>query len=159
MSASQSWEPRKRSARPGPAAAVTPYANLSVRYANVSAGASGKSNFCYEWKRRSCAVPRPPPEVRHHPGSLNDLLLKQLINRAVELEKGRPLPLAAFLAGHLASVPKPLAQRLVAELGGDFGGAVASVAELSTKQARGRRLRRCFQLPSTPCCSSSSSPC
>ena len=118
--------------------AVTPYANFTVRYANISAGASGKGNFCYEWKRRSCTIPRPPLEVKHHPGSLNDLLLKQLIDRAVELERGRALPLAAFLTGHLSSVPKALAGRLVAELGADFGAATASVAELSTKQARAR---------------------
>lgn len=70
---------------------ITPYANFTLKYANISASASAKANFCYEWKRRSCTVPRPPIEVKHHPGSLNDLLLKQLIDRAVELDKKRPV--------------------------------------------------------------------
>ena len=114
-------------------AVITPYANFTLSYANISAGAPPRSNFCYEWKRRSCTIPRPPIEVKHHPGSLNDLLLKQLIDRAVENEK-RPIPLASFLSTSLSSIPKALAQRLVAELGGDFGSALSSVAELSTKQ-------------------------
>lgn len=42
--------------------------------------------------------------------------------------------LASFLSANLASIPKPLAQRLVTELGADFGSGVSSVAELSTKQ-------------------------
>jgi len=102
-------------------------------------------------------VPRPPIEVKHHPGSLNDLLLKQLIDRAVELDKKRPVVSLAWgmrLSGavhmHITApyrrllrpfslrtsrvLPKPLAQRLVTELGADFGSGVSSIAELSTKQ-------------------------
>ena len=62
--------------------------------------------------------------------------MPQLIDRAVEVDgkSGRPVTLVSFLTGHLSSVPKALAQRLVTELGPEFGGAGVSVADLSTKQ-------------------------
>lgn len=55
-------------------------------------------------------MPRAAKEVKHHPSSVNDLLVQQLIRR-------RPKSgLVSFLSKEFTSIDKSLARRLVAEL-------------------------------------------
>ena len=57
-------------------AIITPYAQLDLSYECLS---NAKTNFSIQYARRSEQMPPLPTEVKHHPSSVNDLLLKQLL--------------------------------------------------------------------------------
>ena len=138
-------------------AVITPYAQFSLHYASRSGasadairtrvadggGGGSRSDFSFVWKRRSAQVPRPPAEVRHHPSSVNDLLVRSLMDAA---NARKPKAAAAattgggaggatllsFLATSFSCIDRPLAARLIAELGPGFEAAT----DVSTLDAK-----------------------
>ena len=93
-------------------AVITPYAQFSLRF---DAGDDEKKDFELSFARRTDRMPSPAKEVKHHPSSVNQLLLKQLIAQV------RPnTSLLSFLSKQFECVPTSLANRLIKELGGDF---------------------------------------
>ena len=109
-------------------AVITPYAQFNLKF---SGSGSGKADFSYEWKRRSTQMPRPPIEIKHHPSSVNDLLVRSLIDGSKGCASTSTL--LGFLSSQFSSIDKGLAGRLIAELGPDFSPGM-EVGPLSTKQ-------------------------
>ena len=94
----------------GELAVVTPYAELELEYTNWS----NPSKALYlRYERRSGRIPRLAAEVKHHPKSVNNLTVRQLIDR----EENRKKTLLQFLSKEFQSISKPMAKRLIAELG------------------------------------------
>ena len=88
-------------------AIITPYAMLQLTYVNNS---DPHRNMNIRYERRSEQMPPPAQEVKHHPESVNNLLIQQLI----QFTKCKTL--VKFLSTELAAVSPALAKRLIAEL-------------------------------------------
>jgi len=63
-------------------AIITPYAELSFAYTSPSDAASDRS-FRYKWERRAVVMPPPAAEVKHHPASVNNLVVRRLADLAL----------------------------------------------------------------------------
>lgn len=61
-------------------AIITPYAELELEY---HSHANPKKDLTAVYRRRSEQMPPLAYEVKHHPGSVNNLLVQQLIHRRV----------------------------------------------------------------------------
>ena len=85
-------------------AIITPYAEFSLSYTYQN---KPRRAFSVEYARRSTKMPPQATEVKHHPKSVNNLLVKQIMDRnptwAVE----------KCLHTEFAAVSKALAKRLV----------------------------------------------
>jgi DNA topoisomerase VI B subunit len=88
-------------------AIITPYAQLELSYTNRS---DAKKAMHIRYDRRSEQMPPPAKEVKHHPSSVNNLLVTQL------LEQTKQNSIVEFLTKDLSGVTLALAKRLVAEL-------------------------------------------
>lgn len=91
-------------------AIITPYAQIEMQYTNES---DHKKNMQIRYHRRSEQMPPPAREVKHHPSSVNNLLIQQL------LEKTKYKTIFKFLTCDLSSVSAAVAKRLLAELNWD----------------------------------------
>jgi len=105
-------------------AIITPYAKFELNYTNTS---DEKRNMNIRYERRSEQMPPPAKEVKHHPSSVNNLLVQQL------LETTRCKTFLKFLSTDLSSVSPALAKRLITELGHGFDEATAP-SEVTDKQ-------------------------
>lgn len=103
-------------------AIITPYAQLELQYQNQ---ADSKKNMAIRYDRRSEQMPQPAREVKHHPASVNNLLVTQLLQRTKETT------LTKFLCKDLSAVSPALAKRLITELGFEED---THPSELSDKQ-------------------------
>ncbi|CAM9156515.1 unnamed protein product [Ectocarpus sp. 6 AP-2014] len=90
-------------------AIITPYAELELEY---HSHANPKKDLTAVYRRRSEQMPPLAYEVKHHPGSVNNLLIQQLIHR-------RCKDLVGFLMKDLSSIDRRAA-RIIAELGEGF---------------------------------------
>lgn len=61
-------------------AVITPYANLALKFRSAE---SDSRSFDYCWVRRSLSMPPPAAEVHHHPASVNDLVVRKLIDQCL----------------------------------------------------------------------------
>lgn len=95
-------------------AVITPYAQFHLIFqSNVDAADSKDLEAIFS--RRTDHMPPPAREVKHHPSSVNQLILKQLLGLV------KPsTTLVHFLSTQLDSIPRSLAVRLINELGPDF---------------------------------------
>ncbi|CAN0173855.1 unnamed protein product, partial [Ectocarpus sp. 12 AP-2014] len=96
-------------------AIITPYAELELEY---HSHANSKKDLTAVYRRRSEQMPPLAYEVKHHPGSVNNLLVQQLIHR-------RCKDLVGFLMKDLCLLSstrrrRPLSERIIAELGEGF---------------------------------------
>ncbi|CAB9524732.1 topoisomerase 6 subunit B [Seminavis robusta] len=107
-------------------AIITPYARLEMTYTKAAETSRAK-DMTIAYERRSDQMPPPAREVKHHPSSVNNLLIAQL------LERTQTKTMVSFLSKELAAVPQPLAKRLLAELGDDFSESM-SPSSLDDKQ-------------------------
>jgi len=132
-------------------AIITPYARLELAYANQS---DAKKNFDLKFDRRSDNMPAQAREVRllnrserislhkskiinlltrklfkvkHHPTSVNNLLIQQL------LERTNSTSLLKFLTNDLSGITSSAAKKLIERLGNSFD-ADMSPEELDDKQ-------------------------
>jgi len=87
-------------------AIITPYAALQLEYEE----SSGKRNMQLEYDRRSEQMPATPQTVKHHPASVNNIIVQQLI------QFSKTKTVANFLSKELSAVSPALAKRLIAEL-------------------------------------------
>ncbi|CBJ26118.1 DNA topoisomerase VI subunit B-like protein Topoisomerase 6 subunit B [Ectocarpus siliculosus] len=92
-------------------AIITPYAELELEY---HSHANPKKDLTAVYRRRSEQMPPLAYEVKHHPGSVNNLLVQQLIHRT------KCKDLVGFLMKDLSSIDRPLSERIIAELGEGF---------------------------------------
>lgn len=92
-------------------AIITPYAKLELHYSNVT---NESKDMVIRYNRRSEQMPPPAREVKHHPSSVNNLVVQQLI------DKSKAKTLLKFLSSDLANISTNLAKRVIAELGNNM---------------------------------------
>ena len=105
-------------------AVITPYASLQLRF---ESGSDSKKNFVLNFPRRSEQMPEPAVAVKHHPSSVNDLMVRQLFDQS------RRKNIIHAMCASFSSIDAALARRLVAELGPDFDDDM-DVTDLGTSQ-------------------------
>jgi DNA topoisomerase-6 subunit B len=105
-------------------AIITPYARLEMSYSNRS---DEKKGMNLRFERRSEQMPSQAREVKHHPSSVNNLLVQQL------LENSKSKTLLKFLTGDLSGISPSVAKRLIERLGDAFEEDM-SPAEMDDKQ-------------------------
>jgi DNA topoisomerase VI subunit B len=88
-------------------AIITPYAKLQLNYRNK---ADPKRDLTVRYNRRSEQMPPPARQVKHHPASVNNLLIQQLA------QQSKCQTLVKFLSTELASVSPALSKRLLDDL-------------------------------------------
>ena len=94
-------------------AIITPYAELELTYDNPS---DPKRNLSMRYDRRSEQMPKPASAIKHHPSSVNNLIVLQL------LERSNCKTWTKFLTTEMSGVSISVAKRVVAECGwGDDG--------------------------------------
>jgi DNA topoisomerase VI subunit B len=93
-------------------AVVTPYAALSLSYNDQR---NINRSLALSYARRSDRIPPMAAEVKHHPKSVNNLIVRQLLDRP----EARSMTIFKFLNSQFQCISKPLSKRLVAELGMD----------------------------------------
>mmetsp|Transcript_31102 Transcript_31102/g.88812 ORF Transcript_31102/g.88812 Transcript_31102/m.88812 type:complete len:667 (-) Transcript_31102:80-2080(-) len=91
-------------------AIVTPYAAISMEYENLM---EPHRNLQIRYDRRSEQMPPPAKQVKHHPSSVNNLVVQQLLNRT------KQTTMTKFLEKELSSVTGPVAKRICKECGWD----------------------------------------
>jgi DNA topoisomerase-6 subunit B len=106
-------------------AIITPYAALQLTYENKT---DPKRNMNIRYDRRSEQMPPPAQEVKHHPESVNNLLIQQLVQFT------RCQTMVRFLSTELAAVSPALAKRLIAELASSGLEESMHPSELTDKQ-------------------------
>jgi DNA topoisomerase VI subunit B len=89
-------------------AIVTPYAEIKMEYSNR---AEPHRNLQIRYDRRSEQMPPPAKQVKHHPSSVNNLVVQQLIDRT------KQLTVPKFLEKELACVTSSIAHRICQECG------------------------------------------
>jgi DNA topoisomerase VI B subunit len=87
-------------------AIITPYAELSMTFTE----STGKRDIHLVYHRRSEQIPDMPTTVKHHPSSVNNIIIQQLIQQT------KTTKLVSFLTKELQSISPALAKRLIAEL-------------------------------------------
>ena len=92
-------------------AVVTPYADLSFQYKD----STGKRNpLSMVFDRRSDRIPPIPMEVKHHPGSVDNIIVQQLLNNVRPSTK-----LTTFLKTEFQCITDKMAKNLIEKLGLD----------------------------------------
>ena len=91
-------------------AIITPYASLELHYKNLS---DPRKDMSIRYGRRSEQMPPPAREVRHHPSSVNNLLVQQLLDRSSSKT------MLKFLTTDLSAVGQSVAKRLLEQLEDD----------------------------------------
>ncbi|CAM9241664.1 unnamed protein product [Phaeothamnion confervicola] len=105
-------------------AIVTPYAQMDFSFRRSAAAeiADDWGDISVRYERRSEQMPRPPQAVQHHPGSVDRRLLQRMLQRT------SCRTLLEFLCTELAGLKKPLARRIVSDIGLGLGDATPPAA-------------------------------
>ena len=85
-------------------AVITPYAQLALAFA---CPAHPDKSFSYTWRRRSAQLPPPAGEVKHHPASVDQLLVRQLLHQKPDVS------LVTFLTTQFQCISRAAAATLV----------------------------------------------
>ena len=93
-------------------AVVTPYAALSLSYKDRR---NINRSLSLSYSRRSDRIPPIAAEVKHHPKSVNNLIVRQLLDQP----EARSMTISKFLNTQFQCISKALSKRLVTELGMD----------------------------------------
>ncbi|KAA8495488.1 DNA topoisomerase 6 subunit B [Porphyridium purpureum] len=98
-------------------AVITPYAEFKLQFIAGSRMAEQDSrSFSVVFQRRADKMPPQAQEVKHHPSSVNQLLIKQLIDQLSE-SKQQSMCTVDFLHKEFSNIDRKLAERLGLELG------------------------------------------
>ena len=88
-------------------AIITPYSQFTFQYKNES---DPKRDMRISYARRSEQMPPPAQQVKHHPASVNNLIIQQLIQQT------KAKTLTKFLSSELAAVGPAMAKKLLTEM-------------------------------------------
>lgn len=105
-------------------AIITPYAQLELVYENKS---EPQRNMTLRHDRRSEQMPALPQEIKHHPSSVNNIIISQLI------ERSDYKTLIDFLTKELSCVSRSIAQRIVKECGWNEND-IVKPSDITTRQ-------------------------
>ena len=103
-------------------AIITPYAELELTYDNPS---EPQRNLSMRYDRRSEQMPQPAITIKHHPSSVNNLIVLQL------LERSNCKTWTKFLSTEMSGVSLAVAKRVVAECG--WGSDADDLAKTSSE--------------------------
>lgn len=112
-------------------AIITPYAKFEMHYSNLN---DAKKDMVIRYDPRSEQMPAPAREVKHHPSSVNNLLIQQLLDRS------KSKTLLKFLCDDLSGVSPSIAKRVIAELGNGFEDS------LKPSSLNGKQITRLVQI-------------
>eukprot|EP00252_Welwitschia_mirabilis_P003041 TRINITY_DN13100_c0_g1_i1.p1 TRINITY_DN13100_c0_g1~~TRINITY_DN13100_c0_g1_i1.p1 ORF type:complete len:676 (-),score=156.66 TRINITY_DN13100_c0_g1_i1:550-2577(-) len=104
-------------------AVITPYAQFFFRYIS----AASDKNVSIRFARRTDVMPPVPVGTKYHPSAVDLLLIKRLITDTSKQN------LLQFLQHEFVNIRKPLAERLIGEMGPDFSTKM-SVNSLTPQQ-------------------------
>ncbi|XP_021894108.1 DNA topoisomerase 6 subunit B isoform X2 [Carica papaya] len=104
-------------------AVITPYAQFLFRFVSDAPD----KNITISFARRTDVMPPVPAETKHHPSSVDLLLIKRLI------EETSKQNLLQFLQHEFIKIRKSYAERLIGEMGPEFNPKM-SVKALSSRQ-------------------------
>ncbi|KAK8520560.1 hypothetical protein V6N12_004495 [Hibiscus sabdariffa] len=104
-------------------AVITPYSQFLFKFVSDTPD----KNVTIKFARRTDVMPPVPVETKHHPSSVDILLIKRLI---AETSKQN---LLQFLQHEFVNIGKPLADRLIGEMGPEFSPKMA-VKSLTDQQ-------------------------
>lgn len=107
-------------------AVITPYAHIKLSYEDHE---RDSKSWRVDFHRRTEVMPPLPKDMKHHPSSVDNLLVEQLIHQC----KPKDSTLKHFLRTAFSSISPSLADRIISELQGDFS-ADLDVHSLSKKQ-------------------------
>ncbi|GMN26493.1 hypothetical protein TIFTF001_001327 [Ficus carica] len=126
-------------------AVITPYAQFLFKFVSDASDKTVTIRFA----RRTDVMPSVPLETKHHPSSVDLLLIKRLI---AETSKQN---LLQFLQHEFVNIGKSYAERLIGEMGPDFSPKMAVKSLTSQQIVRIRQLFRQakFDDPSGDCLS------
>eukprot|EP00536_Pseudo-nitzschia_multiseries_P000863 jgi/Psemu1/179763/e_gw1.11.282.1 len=128
-------------------AIITPYAQLELVYENRS---EPHRNMTLRHDRRSEQMPPLPKEIKHHPSSVNNIIVSQLI------ERSKHKTIIDFLTKELSCVTRNLAVRIMKECGWDEDD-IVEPSEISgrdlTKLVQVLRTVKMFKAPDGSCLS------
>jgi len=85
-------------------AVITPYAKFKLSYVDLTSEGSTR-DMTVRYDRRSDQMPEPAKEVKHHPSSVNNLILQRL------LEKTKAKTLQSFLTKELSGISPAAAKK------------------------------------------------
>jgi DNA topoisomerase VI subunit B len=88
-------------------AVVTPFADFTLSYDSDM----GSKPFTLRYERRSERIPPPAKTIKHHPRSVNQLIVQKLLHNFDQRKQ-----LWVFLKSEFQCISPPLAKKLVAEL-------------------------------------------
>ena len=129
-------------------AVITPYANLRFAYRDTQ---SEKRSFSLSFTRRTDVMPPQAQEVKHHPSSVDNLLVESLIHHSKEKK------LKSFLSHSFSSITPAHAARLISELRHNSGmtadTAIASLSKKDIHQLTQLLKEARFDKPSDECLS------
>ena len=100
-------------------AIITPYAELDIRFSSPE---QPLRSFAYQWKRRSTKMPPQAQEIRHHPASVNNLIVRRLMDQFQQLQANRKggsgkATLGKFLTHAFSNVTSPAAKKVITAAG------------------------------------------
>ncbi|KAI5413549.1 DNA topoisomerase 6 subunit B, variant 2 [Lathyrus oleraceus] len=104
-------------------AVITPYAQFQFKFVSDTPD----KNVTVRFARRTDVMPPIPLETKHHPSSVDLLLIKRLITETSKQN------LLQFLQHEFVNISKPHAERLIGEMGPDFSSKMA-VKSLTSQQ-------------------------
>uniref|UniRef100_A0A0D3CHX2 DNA topoisomerase 6 subunit B n=1 Tax=Brassica oleracea var. oleracea TaxID=109376 RepID=A0A0D3CHX2_BRAOL len=126
-------------------AVITPYAQFLFRFISETP----EKNVTVKFTRRTDVMPPIPIETKHHPSSVDLLLIKRLVTDTSKKT------LLQFLQNEFVNINKKLAARLIGEMGPDFSPGMAVKSVTSQQMVRIHQLFRQakFDDPSGDCLS------
>ncbi|XVE60067.1 hypothetical protein DITRI_Ditri05aG0096600 [Diplodiscus trichospermus] len=104
-------------------AVITPYAQFLFKFVSDAPD----KNVTIKFARRTDVMPPVPVETKHHPSSVDILLIKRLISETSKQN------LMQFLQHEFVNIGKSLAERLIGEMGPEFSPKMA-VKSLTDQQ-------------------------
>ena len=111
-------------------AVITPYADLSFQYIDTSQKEKKRNPLSMIFQRRSDKIPPIPAEVKHHPESVNNIIVQQLLDRV-----NGNMTVMKFLRTEFQCITGPMSKKLVEKLGMD--SKVAKCNELDDRDIDG----------------------
>lgn len=126
-------------------AVITPYAQFLFKFVSDVP----EKNVTIRFARRTDVMPPVPLETKHHPSSVDLLLIKRLITETSKQN------LLQFLQHEFVNIPKSYAERLIGEMGPEFSPKMAAKSLTSQQLVRIHQLFRQakFDDPSGDCLS------
>ncbi|XP_059429469.1 DNA topoisomerase 6 subunit B isoform X2 [Corylus avellana] len=126
-------------------AVITPYAQFLFKFVSDVP----EKNVTIRFARRTDVMPPVPLETKHHPSSVDLLLIKRLITETSKQN------LLQFLQHEFVNIPKSYAERLIGEMGPEFSPKMAAKSLTSQQIVRIHQLFRQakFDDPSGDCLS------